>query len=269
MLKPAKMFRRASWFAALLGSLVVAQAASAAVNHGNFVGPNIMYLNVTEEPTKVPGPNPATLFGPPTLNGNSLDFDPLGFNASASNGSFAFTDGLLTTTVMAANANQYINQLWISEFGSYSLLGGTPAGTKVGISIDSIQAKVTQVNGLPVAPINLPKTIVYTNGGAAASTTAFGGIQFASNGGALVGQPWSANVSFNLAAVPGATKINLVLDNALFAQSESNSLSFIDKKDFEIFTTVVPEPGTIMLALVGGLGMVLMGRKAWKKQEVA
>jgi hypothetical protein len=269
MLKPSKMFRRASWFVALLATLCVAQTAKAAVNYGDFVGPNVMYLQVTEEPTKIPGPTPVALFGAPNLTGDTLDFNPTGFNASASNGNFAFTDGLLTTTIMATNPNQFINQLWISEFGSYSLLGGTPAGTKAGISIDSIQAKVTQVNGVAIAPIILPKTITYTNGGAAPSTTAFGGIQFSSTGGALIGQPWSANVSFNLAAVPGATKIDLVLDNSLFAMSEQGSFAFIDKKDFQIFNTVVPEPGTIMLGLVGGLGMVLMGRKAWKKQEVA
>jgi hypothetical protein len=268
MLKPSKMFRRASWFVALLATLTVAQAAKAVVNYGNFVGPNVMYLNVTEDPTKVPGPTPVSLFGAPTLNGNTLDFNPAGFKAESSNGGFAFTDSLLTTTLMTTNANEYITQLWISEFGSYSLLGGTPAGTKAGVSIDSIQAKVTHINNVPVGGggIILPKTITYTNGGLAPSTTAFGGIQFSSTGGNLIGQPWSANVSFNLAAVPGATKIDLVLDNALFATSEQGSFAFIDKKDFQIFNTVVPEPGTILLGLAGGLGLVLMGRKAMKKQ---
>jgi hypothetical protein len=260
------MFRRASCFVALLATLVVAQSAKAVVNYGDFVGPNVMYLDVTEEPTKSPPPVPVSLFGAPTLSGNTLDFNPVGFKAESSNGGFAFTDGLLTTTIMTTNANEYISQLWLSEFGSYSLLGGTPAGTQARVSI-VVQAKVMEVNGVALAnPIVLPQTINYVNGGLAPATTAFGGMTFQSTGGALIGQPWSANVSFNLAAVPGATKIDLVLDNALLATSEANSFAFIDKKDFQIFNTVVPEPGTIIMGIAGCLGLVVMGRKAMKKQ---
>lgn len=267
MLISSKMLRRAFLCVALVGAIGMAQTAKAVVNHGDFVGTNIMYLDVTESPTKIPGPSPAQLFGAPTVSGNTLDFNPMDFNAEASGGSNELVDGLLSMTIMSNNAQEYINNLWISEFGAYSLIGGTSGGTQAGISIAPVQAKVTHVNGVALgAPIILPRTISYVNGGGANETIAFDTMTLESNGGALVGQPWSASVHFDLSQVPGATKIDLVLDNTLFATSEAGSIAFIDKKDFQIWTTVVPEPGTIILGLIGGLGMILVGRKTLKKQ---
>jgi len=217
----------------------------------------------------VPGPAPQQLFGAPNFNNhvlgtNSLVFNQIGdsinpvklpFNSSASNGTLGFTDGLLSTTIMATNAQQPITSLSLSEFGGYSLIGGTAAGTKAGISIDTVQAMVREINGVPVAPFVLPKTVSYPEGN-----------QFTATALPQLNQTWHANVSFDLSQAVGATKIDLVLDNTLFTMSEQGSIAYIDKKAFEISTTVmVPEPGTIILGLIGGLGMVMIGRKTWKK----
>jgi hypothetical protein len=59
------------------------------------------------------------------------------------------------------------------------------------------------------------------------------------------------------------TKLSLDLNNMLLAQS-TNGLSFIDKKFFNINVTAVPEPSTILLGLMGGVGMLVGGRRLRK-----
>ncbi len=272
MSRTFKMFRRASWLIALFALVGVAQSANAAVNYGDFIGPNIMYLQVTENPLKVPGPTPTQLFGPPTLSGDTLDFNPLAvgtFNALSTGGVSAFTDGGLVMTIMATNNQQPITDLTVSEFGGYTLVGGTPGGTQALASVDAIQAVVTQINGVAVAPIVVPKTITYTNFGSAPSNLPVGGgIQFSATGGFANGS-WSGLVDFDFSNIIGATKVELVLDNVLAAMSELDSTSYIDKKDFYITTNIVPEPGALILGAVGGLGLILVGRTVRKKRQVA
>jgi hypothetical protein len=274
MLKPSKMFRCASRLIALLvlvcGSQIAIAGPTVFYTPPDFVGPNIMYLDVKETPNSLPEPDPLQLFGPPTLSGDTLFFNPTDFSAGATGGSTDFVDSFLVATVMTTNASKFISDLWVTESGSYTLSGGTAAGTRVTVSMDTIKAVVLERNGVPVAPFELPRTITYTNLGSAVSTTAFGGMRISSNGiDDFIGQGWKAEATFNLAGVTDATKIILTVDNTLFARSELGSTAFIDKKDFYINNTVVPEPGTIVLGLMGGLGMLVVGRKAWKKQEVA
>jgi hypothetical protein len=62
----------------------------------------------------------------------------------------------------------------------------------------------------------------------------------------------------------GVTKLSVDLDNALYAQSDAGTIAFIDKKDFGglSVTVNVPEPATLCMAVMLGLGMV-----AWRKNR--
>jgi len=249
----------------ILGLLVaVPKLASAA----------IIFTNIVETPTKIPGPTPASLFGPPVFVGNNLDFNPVGFNAMSSNGVTAFTDGFLSLTMMTNSAASSIGNFSVSESGAYSLLGGTisspnpnPA-TSAFVSVNVITAKVVEIGGVPVMPIDVPKVINYTNLGNGVGTLTSGGMLFTGNGNPLtpsINQGWQASVAFNVAAVaPNATKVDLFFDNTLLTQSEASSFAFIDKKDVQILTTeipAIPEPSSILFGSLSGLLLIVAARR--------
>jgi hypothetical protein len=113
-----------------------------------------------------------------------------------------------------------------------------------------IRATVTEINGAPSAAI------------------AVGPVN-ASFGDALPGQeflsPWSLGLGLNIAAALGpgqrATKVDIVIDNQLFAGSEPNTAAFIAKKEFQLEWEIVPEPATFSLTTLALCGLALAARK--------
>ena len=73
-------------------------APGAQVNWGSHMGTNVTYVNVMEDSG---ASEPLPLFGPPTVTGNSIDFNPLGFDASSANGGSDITDSNLVFMVEA------------------------------------------------------------------------------------------------------------------------------------------------------------------------
>src|SRR5687767_9737108 len=60
----------------------VAQPALAAqINYGTHAGTHINYVNVTED---TGASEPLPLLGAPSVTGNSMDFNPVGFDAATS-----------------------------------------------------------------------------------------------------------------------------------------------------------------------------------------
>jgi hypothetical protein len=120
-----------------------------------------------------------------------------------------------------------------------------------------MRATVTQINGLPVAPINLVPV-----------NASFGD----SLPGAVVVAPWSLGLVLDVAGQLGAnqvaTKVEIAINNTLVSSSETSSVSFIAKKDFRIDLTpdivgdpFIPEPSTLLLSsLVIGMAS-LLGRR--------
>jgi hypothetical protein len=221
----------------------VAQAAS--INYGNFgpVPPGVSFLQVTESS----GTDAVPLYGPPTPFATGLDFDPAGFVASAVNGSADITDGQLNFTVMGPS----INSVGVFEAGDYSLAGVGTSATQV-FAGAIVRATVTQINGLPVAPINL------------APANASVGFNLVANPGVV--QPWSLgtvlNIAGQLAPNQHATKVDISINNQLLALSQPGSLAFIAKKEFIVSTgTNIPEPATAGLAGLALCGLGLVARK--------
>src|SRR6478735_12685386 len=154
-------------------------AHAALINYGDFPVPSagIVFQQVTESS----GTDPVPLYGPPTPFVTGLDFDPTSFVSSSSGGSGDITDGQLNFGVNGQGPGGYtpINNIMVFESGDYSLLGaGTPATSVFAGAI--VTVTVTGVNGLPVAPFNLP------------SSNASVGFNLVANPG--IAQPWSLGV---------------------------------------------------------------------------
>jgi len=266
-------FRRALLSAATLVALAsVANAAT--VNYGNIVGPNIMYLNVVEQTNQFPGPAPATLFGAPQLAGDNLDFNPLGFAGSAQNGDFLVQDGLLSIdTIMTNSPLGNISKLTINEGGGWIVVGGPNAATATATLVTGpvLVAQLNGVNGPVNVSVNPTYTFSHTQTGAVTFVQGSNSLSFASNGGVGNGS-WGITATYDIAGaiaaagLPAGTRVTklgtLALDNQLVRDTDPNSFSYIDKKFFSIsVVTAIPEPSTILLGLMGGVGLVLGSRK--------
>lgn len=230
-------------------------AKAASINYGDFSGTSVMYLDVTET-ANTPG-DEEPLFGGPSITGDTLDFDPMGFSASASSGSSDLTDGQLNFTLMGRG--RVLSSILLTERGDYNLIGTGSAATQISYAVGIGSITVLEVDGAALAtPVSL--------GGASAS-----GSDDLSGGTEMLA-PWDLSLSYDVNAaltdagvsfVNGATKLEIAIDNTLAAISESASIAFIAKKDFAINVgTVVPEPASAALVGLGLLVLGVAGRRA-------
>ena len=224
-------------------------AHAALINYGDFPVPSagLTFQQVTESS----GTDPVPLYGPPTPFVIGLDFNPTSFVSSSSNGGADITDGQLNFGVQGQagpGGVVGIPSLNLFESGDYSLLGaGTPstsvfAGAIITVTVDAI-------NGLPVAPFNLPQA------------NASVGFNLVANPG--ISQGWSLGLNVPITLPPGqmATKISVSIDNTLASISQAGTIAFIAKKDFRISIPPrpgIPEPGTLLLTALGSMiGLVV------------
>ena len=224
------------------------------INYGDFsdIPPgSVMYLDVTESSGTDPVPPP--LFGAPSITGNLLDFDPPGFVSTTTGGPLDVTDGQLNFTMMAAR-NSGFYSLAISEWGDYSFAGSGAVGTSVSASV-SVRVEILEIDN-----VVLPSPIVISSSNTFAT-------DMASEGGPTDGlESWSLNVLADLSpvlhgALLGATKAEVVINNQLISNSESDSLAFIAKKDFKLIPgTEVPEPASLLLVGLAGCCMAIRRR---------
>lgn len=245
-----------------LGQLLVLAVAfsgtnmvvAAPVNHGDFFGSTVQFLQVTE--TVNAGGQTAPIFGSPQVIGDQLDFDPKGFATVASNGGVGITDGQLDFTLMSV-VGHAIESLSFEEGGDFTLFGSGTAATSVGFSLSLSTLKVLEVDGISLfAPITLDPVSVS------------GTKNLANNPG--IGQFWALSSFYDVNAAlvaegvsfsAGATKIEVTLDDTLVAISELGTIAAIAKKDFVVIgvSTVVgstiPEPNTAGLLCLLGLAM--------------
>ena len=116
--------------AAVMSCATTTFAAVFTQNYGNFMGTTVTFVDVTE--TNNENTPAAALFGPPIPSGNSIDFNPIGFDAAASGaGGNDLTDGQLTLMIEGKIINgvkQPINNVKISEIGDTTLVGASHPG---------------------------------------------------------------------------------------------------------------------------------------------
>lgn len=240
-------------FLALLSIPTSARAAS--INYGNFgpISPGITFQSVTESS----GTDPVPLFGPPTSTFvTGLNFAPSSFVANSSGGAADTTDGQLNFTVTGTPQQGVgIQSISLFEAGDYTLLGVGTAATQAIVGA-IIRVTVLEIDGVAIAPLNL------------APSNAAVGFNLVANPGVV--QPWSLGLGINIQGqLPGgftigATKVEVSINNQLNTLTESGSLAFMAKKEFQLTVqpaeVEIPEPGSAMLIL-GACGMAIVRRR--------
>jgi len=241
----------------------------AAIIYGDYMGNTVNYKMVQEDANSPP-PDAPPLFGKPTileavypalpcttatctLPGDTLDFNPVGFSASAAGAAGVdVTDGNLSFMV-EAKPGQSIKNIKIKEFGDTTLTGNVPLNsiaTSTAVRLP-VFIDIVAVNGVGINPIKLndssiPPIVATFN---PSNGDFYLGVDGA--GGPLYHTTWTGELFVNLEAiVKGITKINVNLDNVLVATSEAGTSAIIAKKDFFIITTNIPEPTSCSLVLL-------------------
>ena len=232
------------------------------INHGDFSGTTVDFLDVTED-SNTPGDVPP-LFGAPTVTGDSLDFNPIGFSASASGASGVDqTDGQLSFMIVA-KSGKGIQTITLSEAGDTGLAGfGTDTTfteVKANVFVD-----IVEVDNVAVAPINIIDSMTFMPSGGDFGLATDGG------GGPTFNSTWTGGVLIDVGSLvpPNSvvTKVKVNLDNTLTALSEDGTSAFIAKKDFDglvitVDEMVIPEPTTALLALSGMLALTCSRRRS-------
>jgi PEP-CTERM motif len=240
--------------------LVGLPASATPIIYGDFAGTNVTFQQVTEDSATNPNPSlPLPLYGPPTVSGDGLFFNPTAaFSANVSNGANQITDGKLTTTLVTNSSGGTIHNILVTERGDYTLAGAGTSATNVSVSAP-VQLTLTGVNGGSVSPVALfSGNVVFTPAG--------GSYNLASNPG--TGVIWTGSLLINIDALMTnngggrATQIQYVMDNTLVAFSQSGTIAFIEKKNgFVDLVANVPEPSTWVLAVLGSLALAWHARR--------
>jgi hypothetical protein len=193
--------------AASLLAVSGSRQASATVNHGDFIGASVDFLQVSETTTTAGDPEPiwADAVNPVEIQGDHLMFAPSAFTSSCSSGGSDSTESVLTTTI-SAQPGGHIDNVTLVEAGDAILTTFPPFGNPGtnGSTALSGTVTVTATTGGPIAPVVIPFTGSFTPSGTFALPTNYG----ASN--------WTGSVSVDVASVvPLATEAVLSLTNTL------------------------------------------------------
>ena len=227
----------------------------AAILYGDFQGGTVMYLDVTES-----NATDEQKFGAPEIFGDQLDFNPTNFRAQ-SDGAAVIEDSQLNMTIMSNTTATPITDIFIDEAGDFTLSGLDPAQAMATVGTN-VQFTVTHVGGNVISPLCVGNDqVVFT-------PNANGEFSLPADQGTA--SPWTGNLDYDIDALlascgvdGGATKVDVVLDNALTATAADGGAAFIAKKDFRGLTITVPEPSSWGLLLVTLAGMsALMRRRA-------
>lgn len=243
-------------------------SAAVIANYGDFTGSHVTYVNVRESANTPDDSTP--LFGAPTISGNTLDFDPVGFSAAATGGGVDITDGNLSFDIFS-HAGRGIDAVQFSEAGDFRLIGLGTDLTQVDVSA-TFFVEIYEVDGVLIDPKKKAVEMSF-------SPNADGTFSLLSDGGgsANVQGNWSGSVNVDLNALLdssgidyeyGATKVSINLDNTLVAISEQGTYAYIAKKDFSALSvTVIPEPATFSMLAIGSALLVSARRKRFLKNN--
>jgi hypothetical protein len=213
------------------------------------------------------------LFGAPTVSGDSIDFNPVGFNAASSGGGADITDGQLTFGVKA-KTDYAINNLSLSEAGDTTLAGIGNDGTITVVRATGI-LNVHEVDFVGINVLSLPISLSFAPSNGDYGMLTDGG------GGPFYHTQWSGSQLLdvknlldanNIDYDQGATRISVNLDNVLIAVSQAGTTALIAKKNFGGLSITVnvppggggiPEPASAALA-----GLALLAVAAgWRRSR--
>lgn len=200
--------------------LFAAGSAFATVNHGDFIGTGVDFLQVKE--TTTTGGDPEPIWEAPTLSGSgdSLLFFPSAFTSSCAGGTSDQTSSTLDVTIMA-QAGQSIDTISLVEAGDGSLSSFPPFGTSATNASAALSGSVTVTEDLsgPIAPVVIPFSGTFLPMGTFELPTNFGAFT------------WTGSMFVDVASmVPGAQKVELSLDNDLDSNCAAGATSAVIQK---------------------------------------
>jgi hypothetical protein len=120
--------------------------------------------------------------------------------------------------------------------------------------------RVTHVDGAAITPFTFTANMAFS--------PSAGAYNLAANRG--LGVIWQGQAELDITAALAqagihgkATKVDLSIDNSLFAMSETSSVAYIKKKQLEgvTITAVVPEPSSFALLGFGALSLMAYSRR--------
>lgn len=185
------------------------------------------------------------LFGPASLSGDTLYFNPTEFQAESLNGSgLALTNSTMNIEVTAHDGWSF-SDISLSERGDYLLLGGSSTADVGG------QVRVFDVaNPLSDMSASIQTTAPLDHTGLPTSN-------------------WEAGASVDLSAWDGAQTVNVTVQNLLLASSNgSSAAAFVDKKFVGLTAGVAPVPEARTYAMMLA-GMGLVGWKVRRRRTLA
>jgi hypothetical protein len=218
-------------------------AFGAPINYGSHTGTSVNYIDVTEDTTTG---DLQPLFGTPIFSGNSLDFNPAGFDAEASGADGSDETGGRLTFMLEAHAGDAITSIRFSEAGDTTLTGVGTDATATRVTADGT-ITINAVDGATLAmPIVRPISLAFS--------PSSGDYGLASDGGGLpiYHTQWTGSLAVNVAQILtnagltptlGATKVSVDLVNLLRARSEAGTSALMNKQDFGGLSITVNQPG--------------------------
>jgi hypothetical protein len=239
-------------------------AQAAPINYGSFTGATVTYVDVTEDANSAGDAPP--LFGAPYVSSSadSISFNPVGFNASASGAAGSDqTDGNLSFMIVS-KPTYAVKNISLSEGGETTLLGFGTDATFTSVTAN-VFVTVNEVDGAgivfgPAEALNLAFTpsggtfgLLTDGGGGPLYNKAFGGSLFVNINQILTNR----GIPFSL----GATKVTFNVDNTLSALSQAGTFALIAKKQFGGVSITVNVPEPTALALFGIGALVVAGRR--------
>jgi len=274
-----------------LASMATLAATARATNYSPLVGPHVSYTNINESDSQIAGPpplstSPAQLFGQPVLSpagSDILSFNAMTFMVNVADGQFELQDGTLRMDISPTNPGGAIHGVSIDEGGGWKVFG--PDGSALAeATLLFNNMRITSVNGVALGTAIVVNPVfsqtISTQTGSAHLTPTTGDVTITSAGGNAAGI-WDITANFDIDAALAAagktgkvTGLSLALNNQLFGNTQvvnGLSLAEIDKKHFVLTTSVtdpVPEPSTIILGLLGGVGL-LFTRRQWRQAAQA
>lgn len=264
---------------------------AAQINYGSHMGTHVTYVNVTEDSG---ADEPLPLFGAPTVTGNSIDFNPVGFDAMSTGAGSDITDSNLVFMVTAKSGSR-IQSITLTESGDTTLAGNVAPGS-MGTASAAFASGVVDIHEVDFAGINhisVPFSFTFNPSGGTYFLGTDGG------GGPIFHTEWSGSATIPIEQIliangfmippgpidpeGGATKVSIDLDNVLVAVSQQGTSAIINKKDFgglsirvnvrtepggepeglRVGTLQVPEPSTLFLAGIGVVGLLFASR--WRR----
>jgi hypothetical protein len=258
-------------------------ALAAPISYGDKVGQDVTYRMIKEDSSS--DTVPPCMYCEPTVGGNTLNFNPVGFDAASSNGSAAdITDGQLLFMIESNDKqNKAIQNFVIDETGDTTLSGNVPVGsltTSTAVFLAPV-VEIVEVDGVALAvPITLtgmstpPLPVLTTVFSELPSNTLSDGtwhLGVDGNGGPIFFTQWhgrmlvdvqDALIKSGTPFIRGATKVTVNIDNVLGATSVEGTSATIAKKDLITITTNIPEPATLSLLLMAAtVGMISRRRR--------